>query len=162
MADFEDTLTTAKGKMPDITPTPPGFRPQTNAYELKSRLQWGEPGLTIVDVRDHDTFNQRRILGAITMPIDQLEEIASFALLPKRDIYVYGASEAETTSAANQLRQMGFDRVAELKGGIEQWEEISGALEGSATNQSPGPEAYNLTARLREFANVKAKEKRMR
>lgn len=162
MADFEDTLTTAKGKMPDVTPTPPGFHPQTNAYELKSRLQWGEPGLTIVDVRDHDAFNQCRILGAITMPMDKLEEMASFALLPKRDIYVYGASEEETTSAANQLREMGFSRVAELKGGLEQWKEIAGSLEGSDTNRSPGAGAYNLSARLREFADIKAKEKNMK
>jgi len=162
MADFEDALTNAKGQMPDVTPTPPGFRPQSNAYELKSRLQWGEPGLTIVDVRDHDAFNQCRILGAITMPMDKLEEIASFALLPKRDIYVYGASDEETTSAASQLREMGFSRVAELKGGLKQWKEIAGPLEGSDTNQSPGADAYNLSARLREFAKVKAKENSMR
>lgn len=162
MADFEDTITTAKGKMPNITPKPPGFRAQSNAYELKSRLQWGEPGLTIVDVREHDAFNQCHILGAITMPMDTLEEIASFSLMPKRDIYVYGASEEETTTAANRLREMGFSQVSELKGGLEQWKDIAGSLDGSATNQPPGADAYTLSARLREFANVKAKEKRMK
>lgn len=162
MADFEDTLTNAKGKMPDVTPTPPGFHHQTNAYELKSRLQWGEPGLTIVDVRDHDAFNECRILGAITMPMDSLVSIARFALQPKRDIYVYGSNDEETAAAANQLRQEGFERVAELKGGLEAWKSISGPLEGPAADQPPGPGAYNLAARLREFAQVKAREKSMK
>lgn len=162
MADFEDAVTSAKDKMPNVTPVPPGFHSEATAYEVKSRLQWGEPGLTIVDVRDHDAFNHCRILGAITLPMDKLEEIASFALLPKRDIYVYGSNNEETATAANQLRQMGFDRVAELKGGLDSWKEIGGALEGPGSDQPPSRGAYNVGDRLREFAQIKAKERSMR
>lgn len=161
MANIEDAITTAKDKLPDITPTPPAFHTQATAYELKSRLQWGEPGLTIVDVRDHAAFNECRILGALNMSMDTLVDVARTALLPKRDIYVYGNTEEETANAANQLREAGFTRVAELKGGIDAWREISGPLDGTATNQSPSAGAYTLGARLQEFAQEKAKEKNL-
>lgn len=162
MASFEDAVTTAKDKIPNITPTPPGFHSQATAYELKSRLQWGEPGLTIVDVRDHDAFNEERILGAITMPMASLREMAETSLMHKRDIYVYGANDEETASAANMLRQAGFAKVAELKGGLDAWREISAPMEGNATTDSPSEGAYNIGARLREFAQVKAKERSMK
>lgn len=158
---FEDAVTAAKDKLPDITPTPPGFHSQASAYEVKSRLQWGEPGLTIVDVRDHDAFNQCRITGAISIPQEDLQEIGSFALLDRRDIYVYGESDDDTAAAANQLRELGFDRVAEMKGGLAAWKEIGGALEGPGSDQAPSRGAYNVGDRLREFAQVKAKERSM-
>ena len=162
MPNFEDAVTKAKDNIPNITPTPPSFHSQATAYELKSRLQWGEPGLTIVDVRDHDAFNQERILGAISMPMANLREMAGTSLMQKRDIYVYGANDEETASAANTLRQAGFAKVAELKGGMDAWREISAPMEGIASDRSPSQGAYNLGARLREFAQVKAKERAMR
>lgn len=161
MTNLEDRIVAAKDKLPDVTPTPPEFQTKATAYQVKSRLQWGEPGLTIVDVRDHDAFNDCRIMGAVSMPAENLLDMAGFALLPGRDIYVYGASDEETAAAANQLREAGFVRVAELKGGLKSWKEISGPLEGPASDQSPGPGAYNLGDRLREFAQVRAKEKSM-
>lgn len=162
MADFEDRITAAKDRMPNVTPTPPKFHSQANAYEIKSRLQWGEPGLTIVDVRNHDAFNECRIMGAITMPTENLAEVASIALSPQRDVYVYGETDDETAAAARQLREAGFTRIAELKGGLKSWKEIDGALEGPGADQPPSRGAYNLGDRLREFSQVKAKERKMR
>lgn len=163
MADnLQDAVVAAKDRMPNVTPTPPGFHSQATAYELKSRLNWGEPGLTIVDVRDHDAFNECRIQGAITMPMPDFLEMAKTALLPGRDIYVYGASDEETTSAANMLREAGFSRVAELKGGINSWREINGAVEGTATNTLPSPGSTNVADRLKEFSQMKAKEQKMK
>ncbi len=161
MANVEDAIKSAKDRIPDFTPTPPEFHSQATAYELKSRLQWGEPGLTIVDVRPHDAFNECRILGAINLPMDRLPQMAETTLLPRRDIYVYGANEQETTAGVNAIREAGSSRVAELKGGLDAWREISGPLEGTATNTPPSPGAYSLGARLQEFAQEKAKEKRM-
>ncbi|WP_416672845.1 rhodanese-like domain-containing protein [Egbenema bharatensis] len=91
--NLQDAVVAAKDKMPEITPVPPEFHSQATAYELKSRLNWGEPGLTIVDIRDHDTFNECRIMGAITLPLPDALEMAKQALLPGRDIYVYGNSD---------------------------------------------------------------------
>lgn len=162
MARIEDAVTTAKDKLPNVTPTPPAFHSQANAYELKSRLQWGEPGLTILDVREHEAFNQMRIMGAISMPMDQLPNWANFSIPANRDVYVYGDNDEQTASAARLLREAGFTHVAELKGGISGWREISGSMEGIETNKSPSEGAYNIGARLREFAQVKAKERSMK
>ncbi|GAB4375562.1 MAG: hypothetical protein Kow00121_21460 [Elainellaceae cyanobacterium] len=163
MANFEDTITNAKDKMPNVTPTPPKFHSTATAYELKSRLQWGEPGLTILDVRDHEAFNECRIMGAITMPMnEQLPDWPQFSISENRDIYVYGASDEETASAANLLRENGFNHVAELQGGLEAWKKIGGSLEGNQTTTPPSAGAYNVGDRLREFAQTKATERSMK
>lgn len=158
MADLEDAITAAKDKLPDVTPTPPGFSNHATVHQLKSRLNWGEPGLTIVDVRDRSMFNECHIMGALNMPMDELVGSAQHSLSPKRDIYVYGVSDQETASAAQLLRTAGFQRVAELAGGLNAWREIGGPMDGPATTEPPSAGAYNLGDRLREFAEIKAKE----
>lgn len=162
MADIQDAIVDAKGNLPNITPVPPGFHSQANVHELKSRLQWGEPGLTIIDVRDHDTYNQCRISGAMNMPNNQIPGMVSDSLRPDRDIYVYGANAEETTAAANALRQAGFQKVAELQGGLLAWREIEGNVEGVDAFEEPGADAYNVFSRLQSFNEEKAKEGKMK
>lgn len=161
MTKFEDTVVKAKGALPDVTPTPPGFKTQSTAHDLKARLNWGEPGLTIVDVRDRDAFNDEHITGALPLPVDDLGQAAQLRLLKGRDIYVYGSDDQQTATAASAIRQAGFDRVSELKGGITAWKEIDGAVDGSTVIEVPPPGAYNVLSRLKEHAEVKAKERAM-
>lgn len=158
----QNAILTAKSKLPNVTPTPPGLHSQATAHELKSRLQWGEPGLTILDVRDRAAFNEYRILGAMNMPVDALQNAAHHSLQFDRDIYVYGNSDEETAEAAGVLRQAGFQRVAELKGGLNAWKEIDGSIDGTATNTEPSEGAYNVVSRLKEFAEERAKERQMK
>ncbi|NJN56404.1 MAG: rhodanese-like domain-containing protein [Leptolyngbyaceae cyanobacterium SL_5_9] len=159
MADLQDAIANAKDKLPDVTPTPPGFHPQATATELKGRLQWGEPALTIVDVRDRDSFNACRIMGAITMQMDSLVERAESSLEHTRDIYVYGANDQETASAASTLREAGFQKVAELKGGLNAWTEIGGPVEGTSTPDHPvSAGEYNVVSRMGEFVEERKKE----
>lgn len=160
MSNIQDAIVTAKDKLPNVTPTPPGFHSEATVHELKSRLQWGEPGLTIIDVRDHDAFNQCRIQGAMNMPIKRLPGAAEFSLHQDRDIYVYGANEEETSNAADMLRSAGFRHIAKLKGGLMAWQEIDGPVEGIIDN--PGPDAYNVAARLQAFGEERSKEKNMK
>jgi rhodanese-related sulfurtransferase len=159
MENLQDLVVTAKDNLPDVTPTPPGFHPQATAHELKSRLQWGEPGLTIIDVRDHESYNQCRIQGSMNIPVENLAKTADFSLPESRDIYVYGETEAQTSEAANILRQTGFQKVAELKGGLMAWQEIDGAVEGII--EQPGADAYNVISRLQAFREEKTKEKQL-
>ncbi|MGB7442780.1 MAG: rhodanese-like domain-containing protein [Coleofasciculaceae cyanobacterium] len=133
MENIQDTIQSAKENMPDVTPTPPSLKRQSSSTELKSRLDWGEPALTIVDVRDRHSFNEERIMGAIAMPMAELVERAQSSLEPTRDIYVYGESDEETAQAATHLREAGFVNVAELKGGLAGWKAISAPTEGTAT-----------------------------
>jgi rhodanese-related sulfurtransferase len=156
MANIEEMIVTAKDKLPNVTPVPPSFHSDASTFELKSRLQWGEPGLTIVDVRPHDAFNQSRIQGAVNMPLDQLPQLAQASLQPQRDLYVYGSSEAETTQAVALLREAGFERVAHLQGGLQAWHEIEGQVEGVI--ETPDAGEYSVFARVAAFNNERAKE----
>lgn len=146
MKNVQDSIQNAKDALPNVTPTPPGIKAISSAHDLKSRLDWGEPAFTILDVRDRDSFNKGRILGAITMPSEELVDRAQSALEPQRDIYIYGSSDADTSQAASKLREVGFRNVAELKGGLEGWKAIAGPTEGE--NVQPGPDAYNVVSRI--------------
>lgn len=160
MAINEDTLKAIKDKLPNVTPTPPGLHSIATSHELKSRLEWGEPGLTILDTRDSVAFQECRIMGAMNASIDDIAAGAQASLSPKRDIYVYGATDEETAGAASALREAGFENVAQLQGGLTMWREIGGAVEGRATEQEkPGADAYNVVSRLNQFGEERAKEK---
>jgi rhodanese-related sulfurtransferase len=106
-------------------PTPPSLMAKSRVYDLKARLDWGEPALTIVDVRNHDEFIQRHILGAINMPLDELTDRALKSLELVRDIYVYSDTDEEASEAAAKLRAAGFLNVSELQGGLPAWKAYS-------------------------------------
>ncbi len=112
-------------------PTPSPLKAVSTAFDLKDRLDWGEPALTIIDVRDRNAFNETRIQGAISMPMDELVARASMSLECDRDIYVYGGTDEVTAQAATALRNAGYENVAELMGGLGAWQAASGATEGS-------------------------------
>ncbi|MBW4688079.1 MAG: rhodanese-like domain-containing protein [Komarekiella atlantica HA4396-MV6] len=132
-----------------IIPPQPPIDAQSDVHTLKSRLEWGEPAFTILDVRDRMTYNQGHIMGAMPMPIDQLEERAVASIDKSRDIYVYGANEEETSQAAQILRSAQFVHVSELKGGLAAWKAIGGPTEGIVESRTPaGEDDYNVVARM--------------
>ncbi|RUR76254.1 rhodanese-like domain-containing protein [Chlorogloeopsis fritschii PCC 9212] len=99
------------------------------AHDLKSRLEWGQPGFTILDVRDRHSYNKGHITGAVSLPIKDLAERAKSSFHTKRDIFVYGENDTETAQAVNTLREAGFSHVTELKGGLAAWKSVGGATE---------------------------------
>ena len=130
MSTLRDNIQGAKDALTTPLPTPPALTAIAAPQDLKARLEWGEPALTIVDVRDRETYNRKRITGAIPMPIEYLVEQAKASLEAVRDIYVYGADDAQTKAAAELLRQAGFVHVAELQGGVEGWTAVGGSING--------------------------------
>lgn len=106
------------------------FKSQSSPEELRTRLRFGRPDLTILDVRDRKSFNREHISGAIPAPLNQLPGLVRSILEPDRDIYLYGKSDQETTLAANKLRSAGFNRVSELVGGLPAWKAVDGSTEG--------------------------------
>jgi rhodanese-related sulfurtransferase len=102
-----------------IVPEP--IQDRSNVDSLKNRLDWGEPALTIVDVRERSAFTMSHIMGAIAMPFDELVNRAQASLEFIRDIYVYGETEEQTAEAATKLRAAGYQHVAELVGGLAAW-----------------------------------------
>lgn len=114
----------------ELTPVPTHFERVISAADLKARLDWGEPALTIIDVRDRNHFNAERITGAVSLPLPELVNRAREALERNRDIYVYADTDEQTSAAVLQLDTAGFERVAALKGGLPGWKAVDGPVEG--------------------------------
>lgn len=104
-----------------LLPKPSPLRPDSRVYDLKERLDWGEPALTIIDVRDRTDFNKSRITGAISMPVDSLLATAASSFEATRDLYIYSNTDDESAAVAEQLRGAGFLRVAIVRGGVAAW-----------------------------------------
>ncbi len=109
---------------------PEPIQNQSSVGALKKRLDWGEPALTIIDVRTRDSFNTCRIQGSIPMPMDEPAALTLASLELSRDIYVYAETDEQTAVAANQLRQAGYQNVAELIGGLTAWKQAKYPVEG--------------------------------
>ncbi|MBE9057147.1 MULTISPECIES: rhodanese-like domain-containing protein [Sphaerospermopsis] len=135
--------------MGGIIPQQPPIEVESDVHVVKSRLEWGEPAFTILDVRDRSTYNQGHIMGAMPMPIDELTDRAEISLQKSRDIYVYGTDEGQTAQAAQKLRAAGFLQVSELKGGLGAWKAIGGPTEGIIESRTPaGADDYNIVSRI--------------
>lgn len=142
-----------------IIPSQPPIDAQSNVHELKSRLEWGEPALTILDVRDRVTYNDGHIMGAMSMPTDKLVEIAKNSIALSRDIYIYGETDEETAQAAAQLRSAGFEHISELKGGLPAWKAVGGPTEGIVESRTPaGADDYNVVARIANHLETQQKQ----
>lgn len=112
--------------------TPDPLKSAASPSELKKRLDWGEPALTIIDIRSRQDFNESHITGAVSIPGTVLLESVSASLELERDIYVYGSSNDESSAAADQLRAAGYKSVAELTGGLPAWQAIKGSVESGS------------------------------
>ncbi|MEM9163998.1 MAG: rhodanese-like domain-containing protein [Cyanobacteria bacterium P01_F01_bin.4] len=114
-----------------VFPKPDPLKPVSQVYDLKTRLDWGEPALTIIDIRDRTAFNAQRITGAISMPFRELVERAKQAIPTQRDIYVYGTTDTEAADAVTLLKQAGYRNVAQLRGGVAAWRAVGFPVERS-------------------------------
>jgi rhodanese-related sulfurtransferase len=114
-----------------LIPIPAPLKANSRVQDLKKRLDWGEPALTIIDVRNSGAFNTSHITGAVSIPLNQLVEQALVNLELVRDIYVYGSSDEETTTAAALLQEAGYQNVAELLGGLAAWKAAGYPFEGN-------------------------------
>lgn len=142
MTNLSDQIESAKSTITEPLPTPPEMSgKQAAPNELLSRLNWGEPGLTIIDVRGREAFNNERITGAVPMPMNEIPGSAESMLEHERDIYLYGDSSESASEAANQFRQAGFRHVAEIEGGLDAWKKIGGPTEGVYAFSSPAKSA---------------------
>ncbi|MGF1535381.1 MAG: rhodanese-like domain-containing protein [Elainellaceae cyanobacterium] len=136
MANVEENILSAKDAVTDPLPTPPDMDQTVSANTLKERLNWGEPALSILDVRSKESFDDERILGAINVSADSLVGDVSekHALEANRDLFVYGSSDEAASEAAGQLRQAGYKKVAAVKGGLTAWKACGGSVEGIKTH----------------------------
>ncbi|MBE9047016.1 rhodanese-like domain-containing protein [Pleurocapsales cyanobacterium LEGE 10410] len=121
-----EVISDIKEKVTEPIPTPPDATPKSSAQAMKERLQWGEPGLTIIDARDRESFLEERITGAMLFSdMNKLEK--------NREIYVYSNTDEEAAKTADELRQDGYESVSQLQGGLAGWKAVQGPTEGRAS-----------------------------
>lgn len=81
-------------------------------------------GIPLLDARTREEWDEGRLKGAVLVPVteDGFVEKAKAALDPAKPVLVYCRSGGRSVKAVKELRDAGFTRVYELKGGILAWE----------------------------------------
>ena len=100
-----------------------------SADQVNEELQ--NSNVTLIDIRESEELKQNgRIAGAVHAPRGMLEFYADASLpyhKPEFDkskrIILHCASGGRSALAVTTLKQMGFENVAHLDGGIKAWKE---------------------------------------
>lgn len=92
--------------------------------ELKRKMDRGEK-FTLVDARSTYSYKEEHMKGAISLPLDEVDEKAEQILGKNDEIIVYCSSFSCTASGdeVRKLRKMGFKNVRHYAGGIKDWKE---------------------------------------
>ena len=87
----------------------------------------------LVDVLSENTYNESHIPGAISLPVDNLNEDTLFEkqITQEDTIIVYCASYAcqKSTKAAKRLLEMGYEKTFDFKAGKRGWRRAGLQLE---------------------------------
>ena len=111
-------------------PIPGTIQNQSSVNTLKKCLEWGKADLNIIDARPRVLFNITHIIGSISMPMDEHNDLTLASLELSRDIYIYAETKEQTAVAANKLRQAGYQNISELIGGLTAWKKAKYPIEG--------------------------------
>lgn len=76
----------------------------------------------LIDVRTFDEFSEGHLQNALNMDINTNDFEKQLQTLDKAaPVYVYCRSGGRSAKAAEQMKEMGFIEIYELKGGILSW-----------------------------------------
>ena len=102
-----------------------GFKPgdhvkvEMNVAELKRRMEAHEP-VVVLDVRDPWETELARLDHAVHIPMEEIE-LRTEELDPTAETVVYCHHGVRSAAVAEYLARLGFDKVWNLEGGIDQW-----------------------------------------
>ncbi len=92
---------------------------ETTVEELKSRLDQRD-SVFILDVRNPEEYQICRIPGSTLIPLPELPQRFE-ELNPDQEMVIHCKSGMRSLKATNFLRQQGFRKIKNLKGGILAW-----------------------------------------
>jgi rhodanese-related sulfurtransferase len=98
--------------------------------ELNVRLAGGD-GVQLVDVRGPGEYASGRIGGARLLPLEELERRAG-ELDRARPVVCVCRSGKRSVQAVGKLKALGFERVEQLAGGMQAWEQAGLPVEKDA------------------------------
>ncbi|HET7550416.1 MAG TPA: rhodanese-like domain-containing protein [Gemmatimonadaceae bacterium] len=85
--------------------------------------------LVYLDVRESNEWNLFRIPGAVHLPVGQVRDGVRDVIAPDQRVIVYCARGGRAAQAADVMRELGYERVATIKGGVHAWHEVGGELD---------------------------------
>jgi adenylyltransferase/sulfurtransferase len=94
---------------------------QISAEQLKVKLDAGQTPI-LLDVREPMEWEIARLDNAILMPVAQVPNRVN-ELSTADEIVVYCKTGARSGRITNFLRELGFRKVKNLVGGIDEWAE---------------------------------------
>jgi rhodanese-related sulfurtransferase len=103
--------------------------PETTVSELRAMQATGEP-VVVVDVRDQSEVNLGFIPGALHISRGTLEGKVERAVARHAKVVLYCSSGNRSLLAGDMMRQMGYQHVSSLAGGIRAWVDAGGELDG--------------------------------
>lgn len=115
-----DFVGAARGRIVEIDPE-----------TLSEELERGG-NLLLVDVREPDEYRLGGLPGAVSIPRGIIEPAADLqyprrhpelSRARKRRVVLYCATGGRSALACDALREMGFENVASLAGGVAAWQE---------------------------------------
>src|SRR3954452_24483525 len=119
MPTYRELLARVKGEIDEI-----------DAREAAEALASATPPV-LIDVREIDEFEQGAIKGSVHIPRGNLESrIESTVRDRTTPVILSRQSGARSAFAAKALQEMGYERVASLKGGFSGWKQ--GGYPGAA------------------------------
>jgi adenylyltransferase/sulfurtransferase len=98
---------------------------EISAEEVKQKLD-GSENFTLVDVREPSEYDICRIDGSTLIPLGKIEDMKpkNLTTISKNDqIILHCKAGVRSLKAAKALKQMGFEDVKSMAGGIEAWSE---------------------------------------
>jgi len=122
-----------------VTQTKNQIIPVDIIVEEAKRMSESE-NLTLLDLRTEEEYHAAHIEGALLMPIAELSNRTE-ELNKSSKIVVYSENGSNSTKACDILIEKGFDRVYNVLGGINAWNESGYPLVATATPKQPGFEA---------------------
>lgn len=88
--------------------------------KLKNILDSKGKKILLIDVRESDEYRIANIQGAQLIPLRRLK-IEAGKIDASKDIYVYCKTGGRSTEAVRILKELGFTKVKNVKGGIDAW-----------------------------------------
>jgi sulfur-carrier protein adenylyltransferase/sulfurtransferase len=85
--------------------------------------------VTLVDVRDPHEVNVCKIPGAVCISRGNLESKIESQVTREVNVVIYCASGNRSVFATETMKQMGYDNVASMTGGIRRWIDLGGDVE---------------------------------
>ncbi|MDI6811534.1 MAG: rhodanese-like domain-containing protein [archaeon] len=108
--------------------------------EAKRMIDSKSEDLIFLDVRTKEEFDSAHIEGAFLIPISELSNRTE-ELNKSNKIVVYSVDGSNSTTACELLIEKGFERVYNVLGGLNAWNESGYPLVPTTTPEQPGFEA---------------------